>query len=195
MFNRTLCGPGLDPRRSAAIAGRAPSFFLTWPRPEMKAPGSGHRCQSPAQSAFAGRGAGRLGGTSLARLARSAVKLLRNSSTPLRPLQVTADRAGRRLSRRAGRPRKPLWEPSSRRESPMFYISIAQAPGAGPDRVYVASDRAPLHREFAGRSAAVAWLIAQGCCPGAAAMLHDCRYTRPYNINDPADRRGRGAAA
>ncbi len=77
----------------------------------------------------------------------------------------------------------------------MFYISIAQAPGAGPNRVYVASDRASLHREFAGRSAAVAWLIDHGCCPGAAAMLHDCRYNQVYSINDPADQLGPGVAA
>ena len=77
----------------------------------------------------------------------------------------------------------------------MFYISIAQAFGVGPDRVHVASDRARFSREFAGRSAAISWLVDNGCCPGAAAMLHDCRYGQVYSINDPADRLGRGATA
>ena len=55
--------------------------------------------QAPAS--LSGRHHGRRGSTSVARQTRSAVKILRICSAPLRPKRVTADRAGLRSLRRA----------------------------------------------------------------------------------------------
>ncbi len=51
-----------------------------------------------------------------------------------------------------------------------------------------------LHH-FAGRRAAVEWLIDRGCCPGAAATLHDCEYGQFYSINAPTEPAGANAPA
>jgi len=48
---------------------------------------------------------------------------------------------------------------------------------------------------FPGRIAAVEWLTSQGCCPGAAAMLHEIECDQPCEIAEPLDLPGSHAPA
>jgi len=68
----------------------------------------------------------------------------------------------------------------------MFFLRIVPPLGGGLDLVQVTDETFRLLLEIDGRKPAVSWLIDQGCCPGAAAMLHDSVYGQVYNINSPA---------
>jgi len=68
----------------------------------------------------------------------------------------------------------------------MFFLRIIPTPDAGLDSVQICDETFRLLLEIDGRKPAVGWLVDQGCCPGAAAMLHDCAYGQIYNINGAA---------
>ena len=68
----------------------------------------------------------------------------------------------------------------------MFFVRIIPRQGGGLDQVQVTDETFRFLFEIEGRKPAVNWLVEKGCCPGAAAMLHDCIYGRVYNINSPA---------
>lgn len=70
----------------------------------------------------------------------------------------------------------------------MLYIRLRPMPNGALDRVYIARAGADLRLDLAGRRSAVAWLTGQGCCPGAAAMLHGADYGPLYGIAEPGDR-------
>ena len=119
---------------------------------------------------------------SLPRPVRSAVKMLRICSAPLRPEWVTADRAGLRSSRRTACRLGAAVEPNHRKAASMYFIRIERDPAGGLDRVSLTDDQFNFLMEVAGRSPAIAWLERHGCCPGAAARLRDCEYGQVYNI-------------
>jgi len=69
----------------------------------------------------------------------------------------------------------------------MLQIFLRPMPGLELDRVYIARFGSNLRLDLAGRRSAVAWLTDQGCCPGAAAMLHGADYGPLYEIAEPGD--------
>jgi len=69
----------------------------------------------------------------------------------------------------------------------MLHIYLQETPGEGLDRVYIARAGADLRLDLAGRHSAVDWLTRIGCCPGAAATLHDVAYGPVYQIAEPGD--------
>ena len=74
----------------------------------------------------------------------------------------------------------------------MLCVYLRPMPGAALDRVYISRLGSDLRLDLAGRRSAIDWLTHQGCCPGAAAMLHDADYGPVYVIaepHDPADAR------
>ncbi len=69
----------------------------------------------------------------------------------------------------------------------MLYVYIQPTPGDALDRVHIARPGSDVRLNLAGRRSAVAWLSSQGCCPGAAAMLHGAPYGQAYEIAEPHD--------
>jgi len=69
----------------------------------------------------------------------------------------------------------------------MFYVVVRPSLTKAPERVYIARYGADLRLDLAGRRSAIDWLTHQGCCPGAAAMLHDALPWQPYTIAEPTD--------
>ena len=72
----------------------------------------------------------------------------------------------------------------------MLCVYLQPMPGDALDRVYIARPGSDLRLDLAGRRSAVAWLTDQGCCPGAAAMLHGAEYGPVYTIAEPHDPAG-----
>jgi len=77
----------------------------------------------------------------------------------------------------------------------MLYVYLRPMPGDALDRVYIARPGTDLRLDLAGRRSAVDWLTHQGCCPGAAAMLHGADYGPVYEIAEPHDLAGSRAPA
>lgn len=77
----------------------------------------------------------------------------------------------------------------------MLYVYLQAMPGGALDRVHIARPGSDLRLDLAGRRSAVAWLSHQGCCPGAAAMLHGAAYGPVYEIAEPHDLAGSHAPA
>jgi hypothetical protein len=69
----------------------------------------------------------------------------------------------------------------------MLLIYLQPISGGALDRVHISRVGADLRLDLAGRRSAVAWLTSQGCCPGAAAMLHGADYGPLYKIAEPGD--------
>ncbi len=77
----------------------------------------------------------------------------------------------------------------------MLYVFIRPMSNGALDRVHIARADSELRLDLAGRRSAVAWLTSQGCCPGAAAMLHGADYGQAYEIAEPHDLAGSHAPA
>ena len=69
----------------------------------------------------------------------------------------------------------------------MLQIFLRPMPGHALDRVYIARPGSNFRLDLAGRRSAVSWLTDQGCCPGAAAMIHGAEYGPLYEIAEPGD--------
>jgi len=69
----------------------------------------------------------------------------------------------------------------------MLAIIVRPSPRGALDRVYIARPGSDLRLDLAGRRSAIEWLTHQGCCPGAAAMLHEIEYGQPCEIAEPLD--------
>lgn len=69
----------------------------------------------------------------------------------------------------------------------MLRIFLRPMPNGALDRVYIGRLGSDFRLDLAGRRSAVAWLTYQGCCPGAAAMLHGADYGPVYEIAEPTD--------
>ena len=72
----------------------------------------------------------------------------------------------------------------------MLLVYLRPMPSGALDRVYIARPGSDLRLDLAGRRSAVDWLTNQGCCPGAAAMLHDADFEVLYSIAEPHDPSG-----
>jgi len=68
----------------------------------------------------------------------------------------------------------------------MFFLRILRGAPGQLDLVQISDEAFRRLLEFEGRDPAISWLVRQGCCPGASAMLHDCAYGQAYSINGPA---------
>lgn len=69
----------------------------------------------------------------------------------------------------------------------MHCITITPAMKDAPELVHLRDLASGVRTVLAGRGPAVEWLIAKGCCPGAAHMLLDALPWQIYTINGPSD--------
>lgn len=69
----------------------------------------------------------------------------------------------------------------------MFSILIAPRDGHGLDRVHIWKTDSKIYVNLAGRRSAIEWLTGQGCCPGAAEMLHGVELYQPCQIKGPEE--------
>jgi len=69
----------------------------------------------------------------------------------------------------------------------MFHIWLQKLPGKRPDRVQIRRPGKPVRFNLIGRKAAIAFLTAKGCCPGAARSLYGAEYGPVYEIAEPRD--------
>ena len=69
----------------------------------------------------------------------------------------------------------------------MYCVIITPAPRGCPDLVHISNLLTSERTIIAGRPDAIEWLWQQGCCPGAAFMLHGAILWHPHIIAEPSD--------
>jgi len=69
----------------------------------------------------------------------------------------------------------------------MLAILVRSSPKPRLEYVTIARSGTKFRKVFSGRAEAIAWLTNQGCCPGAAAMLHEVELDQLCEIAEPLD--------